>query len=325
LCAQKITEEQRRGLDLSCWETAFAGAEPVRHTTMERFAATFAPCGFREQALYPCYGLAEATLFVSGEGRLAGARSTRFSTLELENHRAVEVADADREDGAGTSSRMLVSCGHTWGQQEIEVVDVETAERCVPGTIGEIWITGPHVAQGYWSGGAKSERGFDASLPDRDGVRFLRTGDLGFIHGGGLYLSGRLKDLIIIAGRNHDPGDIEHTVCACHPAIRPSGSAAFQVEVGDEVKLVVAVELERTSGVTPHAGAPDQNGASPIGSNAIIKCIRDAVAANHDLAVHEVVLLRPAALPKTSSGKIQRHATRAAWMDRSLKLWESRK
>lgn len=325
LCAQKVTEEQRRGLDLSCWETAFAGAEPVRHATMERFAQTFAACGFRKQVLYPCYGLAEATLFVSGAGKLAGAPSTRFSTLALENHRAVEVGDAASEDDGGLPSRVLVSCGHTWGQQQIEIVDPETGERCTPGTIGEIWISGPHIAQGYWNGGVKSRQGFDARLPDRDGLTFLRTGDLGFIHEGGLYISGRLKDLIIIAGRNHDPADIEHTACASHPAIRPSGSAAFQIEIGEEAKLVVAVELERTSGVESDAEALAQEGASAISSSTVTRCIRDAVSGSHDLAVHEVVLLRPASLPKTSSGKIQRHATKMAWMDRSLKLWEPRK
>ncbi|QIF00768.1 fatty acyl-AMP ligase [Roseimicrobium sp. ORNL1] len=319
LCAQKISGEQCLGLDLGSWETAFCGAEPVRHATMERFAATFASCGFRKQALYPCYGLAEGTLFVAGAGKSTGAHAACFSAASLENHRAQEVSVAE----AGTPSRILVSCGHTWGQQQIVIVDPETRERCAPGMIGEIWISGPNVAQGYWLGGMKTTHGFDASLPDVEGAHFFRTGDLGFIHDGGLYVSGRIKDLIIIAGRNHDPGDIEHTVCASHPSIRSSGCAAFQAEVEDDAKLIIAVELERTS--------DGQNGAatliSPIASalQTIVKHIREAVAAQHDLSVHEVVLLRPAALPKTSSGKIQRHATKVAWMDRSLKLWQSRK
>lgn len=313
LCAQKITEEQRRGLDLSGWETAFCGAEPVRHATMERFAATFDSCGFRKQALYPCYGLAEGTLFVSGAGKSTGAHAACFSAASLENHRAQEMSVTD----AVTPSRMLVSCGHTWGQQRIVIVDPETGERCAPGMIGEIWISGLNVAQGYWHGAMKTADGFDASLPDAEGAKFFRTGDLGFIHDDGLYISGRIKDLIIIAGRNHDPGDIEHTVCASHPSIRSSGCAAFQAEVEEDAKLIIAAELERT--------CEDANGDSASVLHAIVRHIREVIAAHHNLSVHEVVLLRPAALPKTSSGKIQRHATKAAWMERSLKLWQPRK
>ncbi|RBP47421.1 acyl-CoA synthetase (AMP-forming)/AMP-acid ligase II [Roseimicrobium gellanilyticum] len=322
LCAQKVTEEQRRGLDLSGWETAFCGAEPVHHTTMERFATAFASCGFGRQALYPCYGLAEATLFVSGAGKFAGARSARFSKSELENRRVVEVTGSD----SLVPSRMLVSCGHTWEQQEVVIVDPDSGVRCAQGEVGEIWISGPHVAQGYWSGGGRTTHAFDALLPDMEGTRFLRTGDLGFIHHGGLYISGRIKDLIIIAGRNHDPADIEHTVGSSHVSIRSSGCAAFQTEVEEETKLVIAVELERTIEGSPgNSVAAAQDGDIASALHDIVKNIREAVSALHDLSVHEVVLLRPAALPKTSSGKIQRHAAKAAWMERTLKLWQPRK
>ncbi len=320
LCIQKVTEEQRRHLDLSGWDTAFAGAEPVRHATMERFAVAFAPCGFRKEALYPCYGLAEASLFVSGAGKLAGARSASFSTQEMERHRVLEVK-AD----AVTPSRTLVSCGHTWGEQVIEIVDPESAERCKPGIVGEIWIAGPHVAGGYWNHSPRAVHGFNAKLAGEEGRNFLRTGDLGFFHEGGLYISGRIKDLIIIAGRNHDPGDIEHTVCACHPAIRPAGCAAFQVDVGEEARLVVVVELERTSGIVKGGNDAPQGESSAASASSVIRSIREAVSSLHDLTIHEVVLLRPAALPKTSSGKIQRHAARTAWLENTLNTWEERK
>ncbi|HSI62167.1 MAG TPA: fatty acyl-AMP ligase [Candidatus Saccharimonadia bacterium] len=320
LCIQKVTEEQRQHLDLSGWDTAFAGAEPVRHTTMERFAAAFAPCGFRKEALYPCYGLAEASLFVSGAGKFAGAHSASFSTQELERHRVLEV-----KDDAVTPSRTLVSCGHSWGRQVIEIADSETGEQCKPGTVGEIWVAGPHVACGYWNHGPPSAHSFGAKLAGAESQRFLRTGDLGFFHEGGLYISGRIKDLIIIAGRNHDPGDIEHTVCACHPAIRPAGCAAFQVEVGEDARLVIAVELERTSGVGRECDDESSGVSSVANASSVVRSIRQAVASLHDLAIHEVVLLRPAALPKTSSGKIQRHAARTAWLENTLKTWEKRK
>ena len=320
LCIQKVTEEQRQHLDLSGWDTAFAGAEPVRHTTMERFAAAFAPCGFRKETLYPCYGLAEASLFVSGAGKFAGAHSASFSTQELERHRVLEV-----KDDAVTPSRTLVSCGHSWGRQVIEIADSETGEQCKPGTVGEIWVAGPHVACGYWNHGSSSAHSFGAKLAGAESQRFLRTGDLGFFHEGGLYISGRIKDLIIIAGRNHDPGDIEHTVCACHPAIRPAGCAAFQVEVGEDARLVIAVELERTSGVGRECDDESSGVSSVANASSVVRSIRQAVASLHDLAIHEVVLLRPAALPKTSSGKIQRHAARTAWLENTLKTWEKRK
>jgi acyl-CoA synthetase (AMP-forming)/AMP-acid ligase II len=320
LCIQKVTEEQRQHLDLSGWDTAFVGAEPVRHATMERFAAAFASCGFRKEALYPCYGLAEASLFVSGAGKFAGARSTSFSAQELEQRHALEV-----EEGAGTSSRTLVSCGRSWGEQAVEIVDSETGEQCKPGTVGEIWVAGPHVASGYWNYGPPSAHSFGAKLAGAESQRFLRTGDLGFMHEGGLYISGRIKDLIIISGRNHDPGDIEHAVCACHPVIRPSGCAAFQVEVGEDARLVIAVELERTSGVGRECDDEPSGVSSVANASSVVRSIRQAVASLHDLAIHEVVLLRPAALPKTSSGKIQRHAARTAWLENTLKTWEKRK
>ena len=303
LCAEKITEEQRDSLDLSCWESAFVGAEPVRHETMVRFAATFASRGFRKEALYPCYGLAEATLFVSGAGKLAGGRSAWFRAEGLERHRVIKASEND------PGARALVNCGHTWLQQHIVIVDPETGMRCGSGEVGEIWVSGPHVAQGYWNRPKETEQIFGAHPPDDPQRIYLRTGDLGFYDEGGLFIAGRLKDLIIVAGRNHDPVDIEHSAQASHPAIRPGGCAAFQVEIRGELRLILAVELERSAR------------ASLADTKTIRKAIREAVALNHDLATYDVVFLRPASQPKTSSGKVQRHACRAAYLGQTFNLW----
>jgi acyl-CoA synthetase (AMP-forming)/AMP-acid ligase II len=303
LCAAKIAPEQRTALDLSCWESAFVGAEPVRHETLERFSATFAPSGFRKEALYPCYGLAEATLFASGAGKLTGGRSAWFKAEALEQNRVTETA----KDHPG--ARALVSCGHPWLNERIAIVHPETGERCGTAEIGEIWVSGPHVAQGYWDRPDETEVTFGAHLLHDTEAGYLRTGDLGFIHEGGLFIAGRLKDLIIVAGRNHDPVDIEQTAQASHPSIRPGGCAAFQVEVRGEQRLVLAAELERSAKALLDDTKP------------IRRAVREAVALNHDLATYDVVCLRAASLPKTSSGKIQRHACRAAYIDRTFKLW----
>ena len=303
LCAAKITEEQRASLDLSCWESAFVGAEPVRHPTLERFASTFAPCGFRRESLYPCYGLAEATLFVSGAGRLSGGRSAWFTAEGLERHRVIKAS----EDSP--AARALVSCGRTWLQQHIAIVDPESRMRCGSEEIGEIWVSGPHVAQGYWDRPKETERTFGAHLPDDPHRTYLLTGDLGFFDDDGLFIAGRLKDLIIVAGRNHDPVDIEHSAQASHAAIRSGGCAAFQVEIRGEARLILAAELERNARASLEDTKP------------VRKAIREAVALNHDLATYDIVFLKPASLPKTSSGKVQRHACRAAYLGQTFNLW----
>lgn len=323
LCAQKVTGQQCAHLDLSGWDTAFAGAEPVRHATMERFASAFFSCGFRKTALYPCYGLAEATLFSSGSGKLTGARSVRFDAAALEARQVVECSE--QSDHGGRPSRTLVGCGRTWEEQEIVIVDPDSGHRCASGAVGEIWIAGPHVAEGYWNHGKNSEQGFGASLAGMKDRKFLRTGDLGFFHQDSLFICGRIKDLIIIAGRNHDAGDIEETVCACHPAIRPSGCAAFQVEVGEEARLVIAAELERTSRLISGDGAKGGNDRSTFTADEMMKAIREAVSSQHELSIYEIVLLRPATLPKTSSGKIQRHAARTSWMENTLQKWKPKR
>ena len=290
LCARRITDEQKAGLDLSAWRVAFNGAEPVRAETMERFAAAFASCGFRREAFYPCYGLAEATLFVSGGEPGGGASSRDFQAAALEEGEAVV------EEGG----RTLVACGRAWMEQRVEVVDPESALPRAPGRVGEIWVAGPSVARGYWGNAEVTARDFGARLAgEPEAGPFLRTGDLGFVLDGELYITGRLKDLIILRGRNLYPQDIELTVEQAHPALRPGCGAAFPVEIQGEERLVLVQELERRAG--------------DAGPEEIAAAIRAAVAREHEVSAAEVVLLRMGTIPKTSSGKIQRQACRAAY------------
>ncbi|HEV2844558.1 MAG TPA: fatty acyl-AMP ligase, partial [Thermoanaerobaculia bacterium] len=293
LCARKIPPAERHGLDLSSWRVAFNGAEPVRPETLERFAEAFAPCGFRREAFYPCYGLAEATLFVSGGAPGAGPVVGSFRAADLEAHQAAATADLD------SGSRRLVGCGHAWMEQEIAIVDPAAGRRLGAERVGEIWVSGPSVALGYWGKPEESERTFQARIEGEGSGPFLRTGDLGFLRDGSLYVTGRLKDLIILRGRNHYPQDIEATAEESHPALRTGASAAFSVDAAGEERLVVVAELDRRREDEAAAAA---------------EAVRRAVAEVHEAQVHEVVLVRAGTIPKTSSGKIQRHACRAEYL-----------
>jgi amino acid adenylation domain-containing protein len=297
LCVRKVSEEERAGLDLSRWGVAFNGAEPIRPETLEAFAETFAPCGFRREAFYPCYGLAEATLMVTGSRREELPVVVKVGAKALEENR-VEAAPAD---GA---SHTLVGCGHTLLGQRLEIVHPEELRRCGPGEVGEIWVSGGSVAAGYWNRPEETEHTFRAAIAgDDDGRHYLRTGDLGFVHGGELFVTGRLKDLVIIRGLNHYPQDIERTVEQCHESLRPGCGAAFSVEAAGEERLVIVQEL--------HYHQRD-------GHEQIIADIREAVAEEHDVQVYAVVLIKHGTITKTSSGKIQRHACRAGFLERSL-------
>jgi acyl-CoA synthetase (AMP-forming)/AMP-acid ligase II len=286
LCLRKIAPDERDGLDLSRWRVAFNGAEPVRAESLERFASFFAPCRLRRAALFPCSGLAEATLFVSGPPAGTGATMTAFDTAALEEGRALAAP-------AGADARPLVGCGRPWLEGRVVIVDPERREPCPPGRIGEIWVAGPHVAGGYWRRPTESAEQFAATLADGDGP-LLRTGDLGFVHGGELYVTGRRKDLLIIRGRNHYPQDLELTAERAHPALRPGGGAAFGVEVDGEERLAVVQEVER--------------GQAEADLDEAVGRVRQALAEEHDLDAVAIVLIGRGTMPKTSSGKLQRRA-----------------
>ncbi|MEH1813251.1 MAG: condensation domain-containing protein [Nostoc sp.] len=306
LCIEKITPEQRSTLDLSSWSVAFNGAEPIRQETLERFAATFAECGFRPEAFYPCYGMAEATLMVSGSVKSALVRCKNVNKSALERNDVIDVVAED------DNSIALVSCGRSVPQQQIVIANPETLTRCQDGEVGEIWVSGPSVGKGYWNRQTETEQTFHAFLQDT-GVSeasgpFLRTGDLGFLDSGEVFITGRAKDLIIIRGRNLYPQDIELTTERSHPALRLGSSAAFAVEVENEEKLVVVQELEFR--------------AKP-NLEEVTAAIRQAVSQEFEMQVYAVVLIKPGSIPKTSSGKIQRRATKAEFLAGTLNVVQS--
>ncbi len=280
LCVRKVSEAERASLDLSSWTLAYSGAEPVRARTLGRFAEAFAGCGFRREAFYPCYGLAEATLFVSGGAKAA---APALSTLD--------------------EGDTLVGCGHAWAGQELRIVEPETCAPLADGEAGEIWLRGPSVAQGYWKRAEESEATFGARLASGEGP-FLRTGDIGFLRAGQLFVQGRVKELIIIRGVNHHPHDVEASLEGCHEALRARSAAAFSVEAEGEERLVVVAEVERE--------------ARGVDVGAVATAVRAAISEAHDLQLWALVLLRPGGLPRTTSGKLRRAACRAAFLADTL-------
>ncbi|WP_437779136.1 amino acid adenylation domain-containing protein [Sorangium sp. So ce1097] len=304
LCVSKIPPEQREGLDLGSWKVAFNGAEPVRAATLDRFAEAFAPAGFRRDAFYPCYGLAEATLLVTGGAADAPPVVRKVDRAALEEGRAV-LDPRDPEEGLS-----LVGCGGSPAGDEVRIVDPEAHRPCDDERVGEIWVAGASVAQGYWERPEETAQTFEARLSTGEGP-FLRTGDLGFVSRGELYVTGRLKDLIIVRGRNLYPQDIELTAEQSHPGLRAGGGAAFAVDEGGEERVVVVQELGRRA---PASADPAEIGAA----------IERAVADRHEVGVHAVVLIKPGSLPRTTSGKVQRRACRGRFLDGSLDVvWQS--
>ena len=299
LCIRKVTPEERAALDLSRWQVAFNGAEPIQSETMDRFANLFEPCGFRREAFYPCYGLAEATLIVSGGDYKQPTVVSTYQQEALAQNKVVKVTPNHPE------ATSLVSCGESSPDQRLAIVNPTSLVPCDSEEIGEVWVSGPSVSPGYWQRSEETET-FCQAMTLGEGP-FLRTGDLGFLQDGQLYITGRLKDLIIIRGQNFYPQDIELTVEQCHPALRSGCGAAFSVQVDDEERLVVVQELD---------------GRQSVDTEAVINSIRQAVSSQHGLQLYSVVLIKARTIPKTSSGKIQRFACRLAFLAEELELIE---
>ncbi|TBR56964.1 non-ribosomal peptide synthetase [Westiellopsis prolifica IICB1] len=302
LCIHKVTPEQQQTLDLSSWSVAFNGAEPIRNDTLERFCTKFASCGFRPQTFYPCYGMAEATLMVSG-----GLTSNLFVTKTIDKsvleHNQVIDANADAKN-----QRVLVGCGQALPEQQIVIVNPETLSLCSPSEVGEIWVSGPSVGQGYWNRPEKTQQTFQAYVADTNNGPFLRTGDLGFLSNGELFVTGRVKDLIIVRGRNLYPQDIELTVERSHPALRPNSGSAFSVEIDREEQLFVVQELE----FRQKADVEE-----------VITAIRQTIVEEHEIQAYGVVLIKAGSIPKTTSGKIQRRACQAEFLAGRLQVVKS--
>jgi acyl transferase domain-containing protein/acyl-CoA synthetase (AMP-forming)/AMP-acid ligase II/acyl carrier protein len=298
LCVEKISTDQREPLDLSSVNVALCGAEPVRTDTLSQFSNAFGPCGFRRESFRPAYGLAEATLIVSGHSDGAAPFTPAVQAEELRRNHIIPVK-------SGTAgSRTLVGCGGIAPGLDVKIVDPETRKLCAKNRVGEIWISGPSVARGYWRRDAETAETFGGHLATGEGP-FLRTGDLGFLDQGQLFVAGRLKDLIIIRGSNHYPQDLEHTVERSHRALRPSCGAAFSIDVEEGERLVIVQEV---------------NGRASASSEDVVAAIRSALAESHEVHPDAVVLIEPRTIPRTSSGKIQRYACRDAFLGGTLEV-----
>jgi acyl-CoA synthetase (AMP-forming)/AMP-acid ligase II len=300
LCVSRFQPESMRGIDLTCWQLALNGAEPVRADTIERFTRTFAPFGFDAGTMYPGYGLAEATLLVSGGQRRGGPVRRRVSRDAFRTGRIARPRD-------DADAQCVVSSGQCVPGGRIAVVAPESGRRVPALSVGEVWVSGPHIARGYWHNQDATEATFEGRIAGESGVDWLRTGDLGFQdQDGELYLTGRIKDLIIIRGINHYPQDIERTVQDSHPALRRDGGAAFSVpdETGAE-RLVIVQEVERTQ-------------RTNLDIDVMAGTIREAVTIAHEISALAITLIPPASLPKTTSGKVQRSLTRQLWLERGL-------
>jgi len=302
LCVEKVTPEQMVGLELSRWRLAFCGAEPIHYETLRRFHKTFAPYGFRRDAFYSCYGLAEATLFACGGCGPSAPVVTYVQRKALEQNLVVPT-NADAPDSVA-----LVGCGSSLPGQQVLVVDPEQAVPVPEGHVGEIWIAGASVAQGYLHREEESTLSFRARLACGDGP-FLRTGDLGYWSDNQLYITGRLNDLIIIRGRNHYPQDLEQSAGASHQSLNPFGAASFTVPnpAENDVRLVIVHELNRR-----HERGLDVA--------EVTQAVRRAIAERHELDLYSVVLVRALSLPRTSSGKIQRFLCRDQFLRGHLKV-----
>ncbi|MEM1368933.1 MAG: fatty acyl-AMP ligase [Cyanobacteria bacterium P01_H01_bin.15] len=292
LACQSAIANPPQDLDLSSWEVAFTGAEPIRPETLARFTEIFTPYGFKREAFYPCYGMAETTLLITG-----GQRSKRPILLDVDAARLAqnEAIETDNPDKVQT----IVGCGHTWLEDEVIVVNPDTLTICPDGRVGEIWFRGPGLGVGYWQRPEETEKTFQAYVGDEG--PYLRTGDLGFRQGSEIYITGRLKDLMIFLGRNHYPQYIESTVENCHQSLRVNGTAAFAIEAAGDERLIIVQEVERTA-------------IRKLEPEEIIRAIRQSVGAEHIIEVFAIALIKPGALPRTSSGKVQRRKCRQMYL-----------
>ncbi|MEU6083852.1 fatty acyl-AMP ligase [Streptomyces sp. NPDC047108] len=313
-CARRVKEEQRADLRLGDVAVLINGSEPIRAETLDRFQQAFGACGARPEMMRPAYGLAEATVFVSTTRNGTAPRVTAFDRELLGQG---TLSPAPPAAGSGTFTE-LVACGGPVGQ-EVAVVDPANSRRLPDGSVGEIWVHGPNVARGYWRSPSRSAEIFAAALADEPSGgasggasstgaesggarRWMRTGDLGAVHDGDLYVTGRIKDLIIVDGTNHYPQDIETTVQEAHALIRYDHVAAFALTVDGTERLVIVAEHSR------HADDPETE------REAVGRAVRDAVVAGHGAPVHDFVLAPPGTVPRTSSGKVARSACRRDYL-----------
>ena len=297
VCVKRIVPETIEGLSLSSWEVAYNGAEQVKLNTLEEFSQTFAPFGFKKSAFLPCYGLAEATLIVSGVDKTKEPSAFTIPT-QVENVLAPEATST------GNGSRTVVDCGQIMPELTVRIINPKTLEDCPSHHIGEVWIAGPSVTTGYWE---KPKKNWETFVY-RDNLRFLRTGDLGFVDSHNkLYVTGRLKELMVIEGKNYYPQDIEETVKQSHPALNMVNCAVFTIPSVHTQKLVVVSEVERQFRQHIHQHVQD-----------IKEAVKISVHNYHQLMVHDTILLSSNTIPKTTSGKTQRQLTKLLYLQEEL-------
>ena len=301
LLCLKATPENLAGLDLSSWSVAFSGAETVRAETIDRFSHIFKPCGFCREAFYPCYGMAETTLLISGGLRDDPPVIKYVDGNALEQNRVV-AAKPEQKD-----AKAIVGCGRTWLDQKAIIVDPQSLTQCSSDGVGEIWVLGSGVGKGYWQQPEETENTFNAYLADTKEGPFLRTGDLGFIEDGEIYITGRLKEVMIFWGRYCYPQHVEKTVQDSHPALRPNCGAAFSLDVDTTERLVIVQEVERRY-------------LRNLNIEEIVEAICKSVGQAHEVEVYAIALLKTGSIPKTSSGKIQRRGCKAQFLSGDLNI-----
>jgi len=300
LCCERVSEQDKKKLDLSCWQSALNGSEPVRYETLERFAKYFADCGFDYKTLYPGYGLAESTLMVTSPRVEESYHHLSVSAKELSENKVAP----RRSENNGTVE--LAASGRVWCNTDLAIVNPSTLERCSNDEIGEIWVHSASVARGYWNNTAATEETFCAQIyNDSDRRFFMRTGDLGFLKNEHLYVTGRHKELVLIRGQNYYPQDIERSIQNSNEAFVVNGGAAFSLDASGEEKLIVVQEIKRTA-------------LRKLNIEAVVADAYKAISAEHELKLHCICLLKPARLSKTSSGKIQRRAMKAKYLASEL-------
>ena len=308
LCTRKIPLDQCRDLDLRCWNIAYNGSEPIRASSMAGFVKKFGPYGFTEIAFRHVYGLAEATLLVSSGSSDSVHASMTVDAAALARD---EIRELSTEDERGIT---LVGCGMPTPPTRVCIVNPATLTTCRHEEVGEIWVASPSVARGYWNRQRDTEQTFQATATDSGEGPFLRTGDLGFLRGHHLFITGRIKDVIIIRGGKFYPQDIEQTVERAHPMIRPGGAAAFSISSATGERLVVLAELDRSMARGTYADRLAASALMPPNFDRVVGDLREAVADQHEIQVSAIWLLSGGVLPKTTSGKLQRYACRAGFL-----------
>ncbi len=299
LCIKKATPEIVRKLDLSNWRFTISGAEPVRAQTIDRFTEIFSRAGFRRETFMPAYGLAEATLLVTGTPL---KQKPVYKSVDKEELKKGFLKEVPENDPRRT---VLVSSGSNQPGQETKIVNAETFRECKPGEIGEIWVKGPSISKGYYNNVDDTKKSFHNYLDDTGDGPYLRTGDLGFIVDNELFVAGRIKDLIIIRGRNYYPQDIELVVEEAHPDIRKGCSAAVSIEDEAQENLVIIAEVRQSKNL-------------PF--DEIVETIRQDITETFDIQTKSIILIKARTIPKTSSGKIQRHVAKNEYLDGSLRI-----